>query len=86
MRKIINNRLVQTFAYSILTLGAIHSVVLMTAVFKYQDIEFVILFYILDLNLIFPDLGRGSLNFIISYGFFILIFLFVYLLFTKPGK
>ncbi|OGK23670.1 hypothetical protein A3A46_02065 [Candidatus Roizmanbacteria bacterium RIFCSPLOWO2_01_FULL_37_13] len=79
-----NNRFLRAFLISILFFATTHLVILYSYALYSRDFERANAFRILDLNLFFPDISKGGLSFFLSYFFVLLVFLIVYVFFTRP--
>lgn len=78
--------LVKSLALSILLFAGLHLTILFSYSALKGDWERINVFRILDLNLFFPDISKGTFSFILSYAFFFLIFFLVLIFFSKSEK
>lgn len=62
---------IRIFAYTIFMLGSIHLIISNVAAFVFGDWEQINYFHILAIDLIWPQLGKGATNTLISQIFWI---------------
>jgi hypothetical protein len=80
------NRHIDTIAKTMLFSASIHMLILFYKTIQTGDINIINLFNILDLELFFPGIDKGQVNFIWSVVFFFVIYLLVFLFFTHKKK
>lgn len=77
------NRILEAFSLTILLFAGIHLIVLYGLAFYHRDLERVNIFRLLDFQLFFPEIYKGTASFILSYGFFFLVFMVVFFFLSK---
>ena len=83
IKKIQNNRLFEAFWKTMLFSAALHLFTLYIPAILNLDYERVNIFKIIDFTVIFPNIAKGIFSFIISYIFIFIVYLFIYLRYTK---
>lgn len=74
MGMLFSNRYLDAFAKTIVVFGITHILVLSYEAVR-GNVEVLNAFYIVSLNLVIPELGKGLLNFVLSYCLVACVFL-----------
>jgi hypothetical protein len=80
------NRYIDAIAKTMLFSAAVHMIILFYKTFQTADINILNLFNILDLELFFPGIDKGGINFLLSSLLFFVIYFSAFFFFPSKKK